>query len=314
MIDLRLGPLDYREAAMLWGIDDPETFLHVHACVGGYPGYRRVIPDTPGDVDEFDQWVCDNLLDPVAATFSHTEVDYLLSEDPRVHDKSVYYGILGAVAGGSVSLAKIGSAVGKTKEAVRSPVRVLQSAGYLDETNDLLRKHQTVTVSDPVIRFDRIIAAPRLDRLELGEAESMWRESRPGFRSMILGPHFEHVCREWLRRFASAELDVPEGFGGVGTASIHDHQKRARHEIDVFGLKAKTVTYIGEAKATLNQRDLPDLARLERIREVLAAMDYDVKGSRLGLFSRTGFAPRLQVAVESRPDVDLIDLDRLYGR
>lgn len=314
MMDLRLGPLDFRDSADLWGIGDPQVALHVHACVGGYPGYRRLIPAAPQDQSEFDQWVADYLLNIGFAAFSHTEVDYLLSEEPRIRDKSIYYGILLAVATGSTSLSKIGAATGHTKDAVRFPVQVLRGSGYLEETNDVLRKRQSVTVSDPIIRFDRIVTAPQLDRLELDDPARIWQRSLPAFRSMILGPHFEQLCREWLSRFAPIELGVPEGFGTVGTANVHDHTGRAKHEIDAIALRSNAVTFLGEAKATLNQRGVADLERLERCARVLASMKYHTDETRFGIFSRSGFTPQLQRLANGRPDVELIDTGRLYGR
>jgi ferredoxin len=86
MMDLRL-PLDYREAARLWDISDPEFAFSVHATVGGIPGYRSLIPRTPDGMEDFDDWVVDNLLTTDIGVFTHTEVDY----DPGVAVAAVDY-------------------------------------------------------------------------------------------------------------------------------------------------------------------------------------------------------------------------------
>src|SRR5262245_9573234 len=100
MMDMRLNALDYREAALRWGIDDPETALRVHACVGGIPGYRPLTTGAPS-ADGFDAWVVDNLLAVDVSVFTRLEVDYLLREEPRITARALYYDILSAVAQGA---------------------------------------------------------------------------------------------------------------------------------------------------------------------------------------------------------------------
>ena len=315
MMDMRLTALDFREAARLWGITDPAVALRVHACVGGIPGYRPLIPATPATVADFDDWVAENLLAVDVAVFTRTEVDYLLREDPRISARALYYDILSAIAAGATTPTKIGTAVGKDDNAVRYPLGVLESTGYITKTADLLHTRKPViAMSDPVIRFDRLITAPSLGQLELGRGRQVWTAAAPAFRSGILGPHFEELARDWILRFAPDELNRPAGFGTIGSANVHDHTARTKHEIDVLALDGKRVTVIGEAKATLDRRGLPDLERLERIKALLATMGYDTSGTLLTLFSTTGFTTDLERTAGTRDDAELVDLDRLYGQ
>ncbi|MEU0397652.1 hypothetical protein ABZ208_33775 [Streptomyces sp. NPDC006208] len=55
-LELAVRPLDLRQAARLWGIDDSRLALLVHAVVGGAPAYRYefVSDDTPTGPDDFD--------------------------------------------------------------------------------------------------------------------------------------------------------------------------------------------------------------------------------------------------------------------
>ncbi|GGK58572.1 ATPase AAA [Planomonospora parontospora subsp. parontospora] len=313
MLDMRLSALDYREAARLWGIREPDAALRVHACVGGIPGYRPLMASVPTTVADFDHWVVENLLAVDVGVFTRTEVDYLLREDPRITARAVYYDVLSAVAAGAHTPSKIGAAIGRDNNAVRYPIDVLESAGYLTKTHDLLRSRKPViTVSDPVIRFDRLITAPYLGQLQLGRAEQVWRAAAPTFRSNILGPHFEELAREWVRRFAPDELGRPEGLGEVGFASVQDHSGRAKHEIDVIALDGRRVRLLGEAKATLARRGLPDLERLDGIRGLLEREGYDTSETVIALFSTTGFTSDLEQTAATRPDLELVDLDRLY--
>ncbi|HZE37993.1 MAG TPA: ATP-binding protein [Stackebrandtia sp.] len=313
-VDLRLKPLDFRQAAKLWGIDDPEAALHVHACVGGFPGYRELITQTPHGIGEFDDWVRDTLLSTGLGVFTHTEVEFLLREEPRITDRAAYFDVLGAIANGATSLSKIGAAVGRSKNTVDYLTQVLLSSGYLDTVPDLVRKKSTLAVTDPIIRFDRMITAAHLGQLERHRADEVWRTARPTFKSQIIGPHFEALAREWVELFAPDELDRPEGFGDVGIANLHDHRGRAKHEVDVLALQRKQVTFLGEAKATIHQRGLDDLSRLEAIARLLADQGYQTKGVTFGLFSLSGFTHELVNAARRRGDVELVDIHRLYGQ
>ncbi|THV23447.1 ATP-binding protein [Glycomyces paridis] len=313
MVDLKLGPLDYRQTAELWGVADPETAFKIHACVGGYPGYRRLIDRTPQSPAGFEEWVPDTLLSTGLGTFTTAEVDYLLREDPRISDRSAYYDVLGAIARGSTTLAKIGAETGRSKDAVRPLLRTLESTGYVSRRVDLVRGRSSIGVCDPIIRFDRLVTAPRLGQLELGQAEQVWRAMRDTFRSQILGPHFEELAREWLRRFASAELGREEGFGEVGTANVTDQNGRAKYEVDVLGLQGRAVTFIGEAKATGQRQGTAALDRLKTIRSALGDLGYRTDGALLGVFSLNGFTPDLEAA-EREGGAVLVDLPRLYGR
>jgi hypothetical protein len=257
--------------------------------------------------------VTDHLLTVDIGGFSRTEVDYLLREDPRITSRAIYYDVLSAVAAGATSPAKIGVVVGRDGNAVRYPLGVLESAGYLARSHDLLRSRRpTITVADPVIRFDRLITAPYLVQLELGRAGQVWRSALPTFNANILGPHFEALAREWALRFAPDELDQPAGFGDVGYTQIQDGTGRAAHEVDVIAVRGKAITMLGEAKATIAARTVRDLERLDSLRHLLREQGYDTTGTTLALFSVNGFASDLQRAAAPRRDVELVDLHRLY--
>ena len=83
VLDMRLGPFDHRQAAELWGIEDPEIAFRLHAVLGGGPGYHRLVQDAPpGGVPGFGAWVVDNLFDIDLGLFTRNETEFLLREDP----------------------------------------------------------------------------------------------------------------------------------------------------------------------------------------------------------------------------------------
>jgi hypothetical protein len=71
------------------------------------------------------------------------------------------------------------------------------------------------------------------------------------------------------------------------------------------------VLAIGEVKAIRSPVGLNQLRRLEHIRTLLPGAA-GTEHPRLMLFARRGFTPELTAEANSRPDVELIDLQRLY--
>jgi hypothetical protein len=72
------------------------------------------------------------------------------------------------------------------------------------------------------------------------------------------------------------------------------------------------VLALGEAKATRAAIGQGELRRLECLRGLLERRA-DLSGARLLLFSSGGFEPALRAEARRRDDVELVDLDRLYG-
>ncbi|MDW6057533.1 ATP-binding protein [Streptomyces sp. FXJ1.4098] len=322
VLDMRLGPFSYRQAAALWGIDDPQLAFQLHAVLGGAPGYRQLVQDDPPTgVDGFGDWVVDNLFDIDLGLFTRNETEYLLREDPRITNRVVYYEVLSAVAAGATTPSKIGGLIGRERTALAHILDVLLSSGYLRREDDLLRQRKpTITVADPIIRFNQLITVPYPDLLERREGQQVWQAAAPTFASQILGPHFEELARDWVRLYAADEAGITAG--AVGTTDIHDTQGRAKHELDVVALtpgdKPRTpkarIALLGEAKATVRRRGVEDLERLERIRTVLDSQGHDSADAALALFSQHGFTPPLREMAARRDDVHLIGLATLYGR
>lgn len=320
-MDMRLSAFDYRTARRLWSVDDPAVALRLHAVLGGAPGYRQLIATgTPTSESTFDTWVVDNLLSPGIGVFTRTETEYLLREDPRITRRTLYYDVLTAIARGASSPTKIGGLIGRERTALAHPLDVLESSGYVVKEQDLLRGRNTsIRLTDPVIRFNQLIAVPRADLIDRGRADRAWRASSATFQSKILGPHFEELARQWTGHYAHELLPDLE-LGSIGTTVVPDPKARTAHEVDVVALDLDSrpqqpgaeIRLLGEAKATIEQRGTHDLARLEHIRSLLSGQGYGTEGTVLALYSLNGFYPDLLRAAERRTDVALVDLAALY--
>ena len=104
---------------------------------------------------------------------------------------------------------------------------------------------------------------------------------------------------------------------------VNNRDRRRSFELDIAAAALRSVDSggrdgrvviqaIGEAKAT--RLDTADLARLDRIADLLARHRRTSPASNIKrlLFTLKGFGPDLSSSARRRPDVELIDLERLY--
>ena len=167
-----------------------------------------------------------------------------------------------------------------------------------------------------MLRFHHAIIRPDLARFEVRRTSEAWAAATPRFEAQVLGPHFEELARQWTLRFAS-----PATLGGrpaqVGFTQVNDATRRERYEVDVVAVAPErrggkpVLLAIGEVQGGVGRRGPSDLARLEHLREVLAARAATAR-ARLLLFSRGGFTRDLEAIAKRRRDLELVDLKRLY--
>lgn len=316
-VDLVVRPFDFRTSARYWGVDAaPATAFAVHAVLGGTPGYRDLLARPPArGPAALGRWIANGPLNPASALFREDE--YLLAEEHPLSDRAVYHAVLAAVAGGSTSQSAIAAAVGRERRAVQHPLRALEEAGFVLRVDDALRARRPIyRLADPIVRFHHVITRRDVARFEDRRTEEAWADARPRFSTHVLGPHFEDLAREFTARFA-AEATLGGRASTVAPAVLNDPLGRAQHEIDVVAIGrarsgAERVLALGEAKPTAAHRTLDDLARLERIRSLVAAKRPEAAEAQLLLFSASGFDRNLTDAAAHRRDVELVDLERLY--
>ncbi|MGD9702335.1 MAG: ATP-binding protein [Acidimicrobiia bacterium] len=336
VLDLVLDAFDYRTAARYWGLDgDARAAFAVDAVLGGAPGYRDLMRGAvpvlrepsggaagafrPAADEGFREWLGTGPLDPAHALFS--EDDFLLREEARITDRSQYLSVLSAIAGGAATSGAIASRVGRDARSLHHSLGVLEQAGFVERADDLLQDRRPIyRLRDPIVRFSRLVTKPEGDRLERGDWAAVLADRAHALDAGVFGPHFEHLAREFVARFASATT-IGGTAGAVGSAVVPDANARRSHEIDVVAIDSTSnrrpnVAAIGEAKFTAAPRTVGDLLRLERARELVVATRgerFDASSIRLLLFSANGFDAELTAAAQARSDLELIDLERLYG-
>ncbi len=283
-LNLQLRPFDYRQTAEFYGIEDPLVALRLYSILGGTPGYRDLIGvSSPQTEEELESLILQTVGNPSHALFS--EAEYLLREDPRIVDRSLYHSVLAAVAGGAHTPTAIGQRIGRPASALSHPLDVVITPGFLVRRDDVLRQRRPVLeIADPIVRFSDLVVNPYRAMYEDRRGVVALSHSGPTLRSQIFGPTFEQVSREWVARYAAAETlgEVP---GHVGSTVVNDSRGHSQYEVDVVVLgagqplhsRSPNVVAIGDAKDSDEARTLDDLYRLERIRDLMAA-----RGARVG--------------------------------
>ncbi len=317
-LDLQLHPFDFRQTASFYGVGDPQVALHLYGILGGTPGYRDLVgAASPQSEEDLTELVLQTVANPSHALFS--EAAYLLREDPRIVERMLYHSILAAVAGGAHTPTAIAARIGRPVTGLAHAIGVLQSAGFLRRREDVLRRRRPVLeISDPIVRFSDLVIDPYRPAYEDRRGRPALGHAAPTLRSQIYGPVFEQVCREWVARYAA-----PESLGGmagrVGTTVVNDARGRSQYEVDVIVLPVDQamqepharILALGEAKDSDMPRSMADLNRLEKIRDLLVGRGYRAEGARLLVFGRSGFGSDLTGQASRRPDVELVDLERL---
>jgi hypothetical protein len=310
-LELVVRPFDYRTARRFWGIRDLALAVKVFAVVGGTPAYRRefVADDTPRGPKDFDAWVARTALNPAVPLFR--EARYLLAEDPSIGSLSLYHSVLGAIAAGETTSARIAGRLARPATALAHPLNVLADAGFVVREEDAFHEKRVhYAIAEPLIAFHHAILRPAWSELERpGHAAEVWRRAQPQFSARVLGPAFESLCRAWARDSAGAAT-----FGApvrrVRRGLVPDAAERRTHEVDVVVLgDDDRLLSIGEAK--WGPIDESDLARLHRVVGLLSSHGHETRGVRLALFSAAGFSTELRRR-GARGELILVDLERLY--
>lgn len=318
-LELVIPTLDYRLAAEFWGITDPRLALLVNAVVGGTPAYARefTLGDTPSDLDDFGPWVQRNVLNPGRPLFR--EARLLLAEEPDIREAALYHGVLSAIAQGNRTRGGIANYLGRKSTDLGHALTMLEDTGMIAREPDAFhQKRSSYRITEPIVTFYHAIMRPAWSDLERpGYAEQVWHDAQATFLSRVVGPHFEHLCRTWVRWHASRET-----LGGrrtrVLSGTLPDPANKTGHEVDVavFGrddTPAEKLLAIGEAKWN-EQFGTAHLRRLEQIRELLRTRDdIDATDTRLLCFSGAGFTTEVCDAAAQRAEIQLVDLHRLYS-
>jgi uncharacterized protein len=316
-LELVMQPFDHRQIASLLELkQDLPLAARVFAVIGGVVGYATdmVNHDLPDRLDDFSRWVATRVLSP-AATLHH-EATTLLAEDPTLSSASptLHHSILGAIANGAVTAGSIGNRLRRPVSNLAPSLNRLIAAGFVLRHEDPIRtRRPRYALADPFLQFHYAVLEPHGSLLRDRDPLELWTQKlSTTFDSRVRGPVFEEQARAWVRRYASRDtIGASPDHVGPSSATLEGKE----YEIDVLVAADdgavepadRTVIAIGEAKAgeTITARHLRHLQRAR------AALGPRAAGAKLLLFG-TEFDTGVREVADSRPEVELVDLARLY--
>ena len=304
----------FREAAEFWeAAGDPELAFRLHALVGGAPEYKDLCGAGPLSLADFDHWVQLRLLNPASVMFLSGGLT--LGEEAATADLASCACVLGAIAAGAARPSEIAAALGRPEGTVDDLLAALTGMGVIERLQDPLDTTRSgFVIVKPVARLHQLVIAPYEAELAAGQANRVWVLSQATVAERIYRPHFASVARQWCLRHAAEET-----VGGVARAArptaIACREHLQEHELEAIFVEEPVATgrvlAIGETNAASGPMGAGQLRRLDHLRALLP--DERVgQPPRLLLFSRSGFAAGLVAEADSRPDVSLVDLERLY--
>ena len=288
-LDLLLRPMEHSESAELWGVDDLEVAVRLHAIFGGARGYRALTNGAPSSVDDLGRWLRTNVLNPNHALYR--EDDYLLQEERTITDRALYGSLLRAIALGVSTQTELAGRLQRSRESLTHPIATLTRAGFLNKhTDTLTRNRPELRLADPIIRFIRLVVDPGRPLLEEGRWEDVWQRAQHRLDANIYGPHLEHIARRWAirsHRPVSAGAVVTE----VGSGRVPDRAGRAMIELDVVATGetssgARAVLLLAEVKWSPNSFGAAAIERLQHARSLLARAGHDTAHCEVALISR----------------------------
>jgi hypothetical protein len=240
-----------------------------------------------------------SLIDPERSLASNVG-EALLSPSGRLADEAqhmldaftpdahVHYSIIEAIAGGEQTWSGITKRIGRSGGAIYrtllwlSEMEVIARVAPATEKNPARSKRAIYRIVDPYVAFWHRTVARLVNAGSLGlvEPERLWDEVvAPGLDD-YMGPVFEEICRDFVRRTDRLPFK-PLRVGEWWDAS-------SRNQVDVVSIGSKEQLLVGECKW-----GRITAAHLAELRERAALVAAELKGTgrvHLALFSGRGEA------------------------
>lgn len=305
---LELQPMPFAEARLLMEGSDPVDHFTRFAIAGGMPLYLEMLGK-----GRLEDAIAEAIVDRTAPLFNepHTVLTTELAQP------SIYMGILDALAMKPGDSQDLRAATGLEATSLQPYLRKLE-AMKLVRTRRPVGAPANARVAqweccDHFFRFWFRFVKRYQDDLEAGASAAQHVDNHVRPR---LAEHtaivFEEEVRRWIRR------EYPESaIVGAWWGNALDSERRAglrtTEEIDVVGIKDRTVVLAGEAKWRNRKTDLGTLTDLMNLKipAMLQGELKKAKSLKIVICSRSGFDNRLVGAANSLGNVSLVDAVRV---
>ena len=246
------------------------------------------------------------------------EARNLLAAETELQDMGLYHSVLAAIADGNTTRGGIAGYIGRKSGDLAHPLNVLMDCGLVHRQPDALRANRsTYEIDEPLITFYHGVMRPIwADLAHTRNPARLWERSEHRFSSNVLGPHFEQLCRHWVRYFAPEE--ITGGFPSrVEPGTVHDPASKKTWQIDIAAFAVGddgrgAILAIGEAK----WHETMSLAHLERLRNICGLLTAQGRlgagTARLLCFSGAGFTAELTDEATRSGEVRLLTPADLY--
>ena len=241
---VRLRPLEYREAARLMPTDDPESLVTYYATFGGTPYYLlQLDPSLP-----YEDNVRNLCFDMAGALYAEPQM--LLRQELR--EPALYSSILDAVASGATVPKRIADRSGVEEGTVGRYLKTLTDLGIVERVRpfgESERGRKSIyRLADPFFAYWYRFVSPYADMVENGLGSTAARFALGDTLSTYVGKQFESICLQWLVGEAR-EGRLPFMPTEFGTWWGPDPEAREQVDIDVLvGNRREKALVAGECK------------------------------------------------------------------
>ena len=241
----KLNPLKIFHLKPFFPKYNPETLIHVYACIGGVPAYlQKFSPQL-----SFWQNVEQKIL--TKGEFLYEEAEFLLREELR--EPRNYSLILKAIAQGARTYGEILNQTNMDKSILSKYTSVLEDLGFIKRTYPIAiipkPRKGLYTIADNYLNFWFKYIFPNRTELETGNTKNILNKIKLDYNT-YLGHAFEQAATELLTEMKT-QNKLPFTFTAIGKWWYKNN------EIDLITLdeEKQTATFLEIKWSTLNKRD-----------------------------------------------------------
>lgn len=315
----KMNAMGFYDAARFFPSYSPRDKVLAYAVLGGIPHYLNQFNPDLGLAENIKR----NILTKGAVLYS--EVEFLLHQELR--ETPIYNAIIEAVALGSTKLNDISQKslvedTSKTSVYLKNLIalgivarEVSVTAGTKEQANS---SRGTYRLTDNFFRFWYAFGFANLSQLEDGDAEGVYDYVIAPALQRFASFAFEDICKEFvglLQKKQALPFRYTRLGRWMGKTTVRDQRaegglRTAETEIDLLAVGPDAAAYfVGECKfknSPFAYGDYLDTVAKLTPQKANAAFYY-------GLFSASGFDPKLVAEAEASDDLYLYDLEAIVN-
>jgi len=305
---IRLLPLSYSEVSEAEQ-QDFEKSVEQYSVIGGVPKYLELFSSKLTLKQNIENVILSK------SGFLYEEPNFLFSEE--VTAPASYFSILKAIADGNHKLDKIGGVLNLETTAIMPYLTTLIELGFVNKDTPITEKNPEKSrkglyfISDAFLRFWFRYVNPFRGELELDNMQIVFDEMNKDFIENYVALAYEDVCKDIFATLCKSGKIVFTP-SRIGSYWLNDISNDTQIDVAAVDITQKAL-FLGECKYHKNPVDADVyfdlLKKVENNNEIKKVY----KGYKIiyGVFSKSGFKPRLLDLTQSNPNLILIDKDEI---